>query len=98
MIPKISRRGLLRNSVTGAAGFVGLRAAFENRAYAAQAGFGDLPPDPDGMLDLPRGFKYRIFSTTGETMTDGNKVPGAHDGMAVFPDRTAQPFSFVITK
>ena len=53
-------------------------------------GYGPLIPDPNGLLDLPRGFQYRAFSRTGEPMSDGHPVPGAHDGMAAFagPDQT----------
>ncbi len=48
-------------------------------------GYGPLVPDPNGLLDLPAGFQYRTFSLTGELMSDGNLVPGGHDGMAAFP-------------
>ena len=85
MIPNMSRRGVLRGSLTGAAGFLGLRATFENRAFSQTAGFGPLVPDPAGILDLPAGFKYRAFSRTGDRMDDGNLVPGLHDGMAAYP-------------
>jgi uncharacterized protein len=53
-------------------------------------GYGSLIPDPNGLLDLPEGFKYRAFSRTGDMMGDGNPVPGAHDGMATFagPNRS----------
>lgn len=44
----------------------------------------DLVPDPDGLLDLPRGFTYRILSSEGDEMDDGLLVPGDHDGMAAF--------------
>lgn len=47
-------------------------------------GYGPLQPDPNGLLDLPPGFKYRAFSRTGDIMSDGNPVPGDHDGMAAF--------------
>jgi len=47
-------------------------------------GFGPLQRDPNGIFDLPRGFQYRAFSRTGETMTDGATVPTTHDGMAAF--------------
>jgi uncharacterized protein len=50
-------------------------------------GYGPLIPDPNGLLDLPRGFTYKAFSRRGDTMSDGNPVPGAHDGMAAFPGR-----------
>ena len=48
-------------------------------------GYGPLIPDPNKLLDLPRGFQYRAFSRTGEIMSDGSPVPGGHDGMAAFP-------------
>jgi hypothetical protein len=35
------------------------------------------------LLQLPRGFSYRSFSFRGDLMADGNRVPAAHDGMAV---------------
>lgn len=44
-----------------------------------------LIADPNGLLDLPEGFTYTAISRTGETMSDGLKVPAAHDGMACFP-------------
>ncbi|HEX5659514.1 MAG TPA: alkaline phosphatase PhoX, partial [Polyangiales bacterium] len=47
-------------------------------------GYGALIPDPDGILDLPAGFTYRIFSREGELLSDGHTVPGCHDGMAAF--------------
>lgn len=48
------------------------------------AGFGELLPDPQGVLDLPAGFSYTIISRVGEEMDDGLLVPGLHDGMAAF--------------
>ena len=54
-------------------------------AHASAVGAAPLRPDPDGLLDLPPGFSYRIVSRSGDTMDDGFKVPHAHDGMAAFP-------------
>jgi len=48
-------------------------------------GYGPLVPDRDGLIDLPRGFQYRVFSRQGDAMTTGGLVPGSHDGMAAFP-------------
>jgi hypothetical protein len=48
-------------------------------------GYGNLIVDPNGLLDLPKGFQYRAFSRTGDIMSDGNPVPADHDGMAAFP-------------
>ena len=49
--------------------------------------FGTLKSDPKGILDLPKGFQYRIISSVGETMNDGLPVPNNHDGMATFPGK-----------
>lgn len=43
--------------------------------------YGPLMPDPGGLLDLPKGFSYRVISKLGEVMSDGGSVPNAADGM-----------------
>jgi secreted PhoX family phosphatase len=48
-------------------------------------GYGKLIPDPDGLLDLPEGFSYKIISKYGETMDDGFRVPDNADGMGCIP-------------
>jgi secreted PhoX family phosphatase len=49
------------------------------------AGYGPLVKDPRGVLDLPKGFKYGIFSREGDELSQGGgPVPGSHDGMAAF--------------
>lgn len=48
-------------------------------------GYGPLIPDPNGVLDLPEGFTYRVVSQGGETMDDGLLAPGQFDGMGCFP-------------
>jgi uncharacterized protein len=40
-----------------------------------------LVPDAGGLLDLPKGFSYRVLSRFGEAMSDGGTVPDAADGM-----------------
>lgn len=47
-------------------------------------GYGPLLPDPQGLLDLPQGFTYRVISSLGEPMDDGEAVPDAADGMGAF--------------
>lgn len=49
-----------------------------------RAGYGELVADPAGRLDLPAGFSYRLFSQSGEPLSDGRRVPSSHDGMAAF--------------
>lgn len=83
----ISRRCFLHTSLATLA-FSGLRRYVEARPTqraGRPAGYGPLKPDPDRVLDLPQGFQYRVISRTGEAMSDGLRVPGAHDGMAAFP-------------
>lgn len=78
-----SRRHFL--STAGLA-FLGLR----NYSHAAPSArviepHGRLLPDPEGILDLPEGFSYKVVSKVGDRMADGFRVPGKHDGMAAFP-------------
>ena len=47
-------------------------------------GYGPLVKDPNGILDLPKGFHYKMISKKGDLMSNGDKVPAAHDGMAAF--------------
>ena len=44
-----------------------------------------LLPDKAGILDLPKGFSYRIVQRAGERMSDGYRVPGRPDAMGCFP-------------
>ncbi|WP_116995981.1 alkaline phosphatase PhoX [Desertimonas flava] len=48
-------------------------------------GYGDLVPDPAGVLDLPAGFTYQIVSESGGPLTGGAGVlPDAFDGSGLF--------------
>jgi len=51
----------------------------------ATAGRRALLRDPERILDLAPGLRYAIVSRCGDRMSDGLRVPGAHDGMAAFP-------------
>lgn len=70
-------------SAAGAVLLSPLQAFYAKRAIAAGP-YGSLVTDPLGVLDLPSGFQYKRLSETGQTMIDGYKVPGGHDGMAAF--------------
>ncbi|MER6145479.1 PhoX family protein [Streptomyces sparsogenes] len=70
--------------------FAGTAAAAEPgpESAAGTGGYGPLVPDPDGLLDLPEGFRYRVLSREGDELRSGEgKVPSHHDGMAAFPGR-----------
>jgi secreted PhoX family phosphatase len=73
----------------GAAATLALLGPSRAFASASEGPFGELVPDPGGLLDLPHGFQYRVLSTEGSpTMRNGAvkgiPVPGSHDGMAAF--------------
>lgn len=54
-------------------------------AARGHSGYGPLVPDPDGLLDLPKGFRYRVLSREGDRLRSGEgPVPSNHDGMAAF--------------
>lgn len=46
--------------------------------------YGPLVKDRDGILDLPKGFSYRVVSSLGDAMSDGGTVPDKADGMGCF--------------
>lgn len=80
---KIQRRRFLQSlAAIGAAPLLPLCA----RTSAAFS----LEPDANALIDLPKGFHYRIVSTAFSMMDDGLNVPGKHDGMAVFPDNNGR--------
>lgn len=86
-----SRRVFLSRSLAVAAGFGGLQSAMARGVFSSllaaegESGYGPLIPDPNGILDLPRGFRYAIVDHVGDRMDDGLLVPGKPDGMAAFP-------------
>src|SRR5688572_19948148 len=91
----MQRRNFLIAAGVVGVGFVGLRiltrknAATEIAATAAKIpplppGYGALVKDPNGILNLPEGFSYKIISRKGEQMADGLMLPGMPDGMATF--------------
>ena len=88
----LNRRDLLSRSAAAGAGFVllgstGMLAGSSPAAAAPsrRAGFGPLLRDSNGLLDLPRGFQYRVISRAGERMAgQSGVVPGTQDGMAAF--------------
>ncbi|MFI1176117.1 alkaline phosphatase PhoX [Streptomyces melanogenes] len=57
-------------------------------AAPSRRGYGPLMPDPAGLLDLPKGFRYRVLSREGDPLRSGEgRVPSNHDGMAAFAGR-----------
>ncbi|MGW4287439.1 PhoX family protein [Streptomyces sp. NPDC004673] len=89
-----SRRQVLASASAVGAGIAFTGALSELFAGTAAAqplgrtGYGPLVPDPDGLLDLPKGFRYRVLSREGDPLRSGEgPVPSNHDGMAAFAGR-----------
>lgn len=99
MTNKFNRRSFLSRSARLAGGAILTSTALEGlvargtwsraknylrvEAAPGQGGYGPLrPAGPE--LALPEGFQYRAFGLEGSLMSDGNRTPRAHDGMAAF--------------
>jgi len=90
-----SRRNFIKVSGVATLGFMGLNQWIKSPVEAAPrrssaTGYGPLLPDPQGVLNLPKGFSYKIISRKGEPMADGLLLPGAPDGMAAFPGKNGR--------
>ena len=87
----ISRRTFVRGSALtagGAALAVGPAGALAKKK-ARPAGFGPVIDDRGGLIDLPRGFNYRVVETIEDRLTsgpaEGAPVPADFDGMVALP-------------
>ena len=81
---RISRRAFIGMGGMGAVALAVGAGDADAKPKGGSAGFGPLVEDKGGILDLPRGFKYRIVSEQGTSLSSGKPVPGDHDGMAAF--------------
>src|SRR5262245_45346201 len=96
MASDLTRRAFLGRTATTGLGivFVGSIDAIKGvgTAFAASRsslGYGDLIPDPAGLLALPPGFSYQIVSRAGVSPTaDGVPAASDPDGTGVFPRGT----------
>jgi secreted PhoX family phosphatase len=94
----ISRRQFVRQGAAVTAGFMGLERLLSSQAppgfgrggtdlqgYLSEVeGYGPLLNDPRQIMDLPKGFSYKILSRSGMKMDDGFVKPAGPDGMAPF--------------
>jgi secreted PhoX family phosphatase len=85
------RQAIARTGAVGAGiAFTGaLSELFAGTAAAmGRHGYGPLVPDRKGLLDLPKGFRYRVLSREGAPLRSGEgRVPSNHDGMTALPGR-----------
>ncbi|MEM9353712.1 MAG: alkaline phosphatase PhoX [Planctomycetota bacterium] len=88
MFPWHSRRQFLKQTAAFAGSFAALRDCVHAATHPGGSGvdspYGPLVRDPEGLLDLPRGFSYQVISRTGAAMSDGLITPPKPDGMATF--------------
>ena len=91
----LSRRNFLaRTAATGMGiavagvleGVAGPRSAMAARLPVT--GYGDLVPDPAGILALPPGFSYRVVARSGVTPTIDGVAPSDPDANGVFANGT----------
>ncbi|MFW7378468.1 MAG: alkaline phosphatase PhoX [Oligoflexus sp.] len=82
----IGRRDFFRASSCGLASLALHQVLGTRKLFASSP----LEKDPQGILDLPRGFHYQIIDRFGQRMSDGFRVPGLPDGMACFADGNGQ--------
>ena len=84
-----TRRTFLRRGATtaGAAALALGPAAAALGKSGRGAGYGPLVEDPGGLIDLPRGFRYRVVQTVEGRLDDGAPVPGDFDGMTAIAGR-----------
>jgi uncharacterized protein len=91
--PATRRQVLARSGALGVGiAFTGALSELFAGTAAAQSlghtGYGPLVPDPKGLLDLPKGFSYKVLSREGDQLRSGEgKVPSNHDGMTALPGR-----------
>lgn len=79
----LNRRDLLKNGSL-LAGVPFLPFLRECSDGGGRGGYGPPIEREGALLYLPAGFSYVAFSATGSKMSDGHRVPGAHDGMRSF--------------
>lgn len=83
--PTQNRREFMKVTATAFSALIAsgcvTRGAAPGAADSPFAGYGPLEADPNGLLDLPEGFSYRVLSSLGDVMSDGGTVPDKADGM-----------------
>ena len=91
-----SRRTFLRTTQSFAIGMIGLKTlSLSGKVSQAHPGYGKLIKDKKQILDLPKGFSYKIIGKTGDQMSDGFFLPDKPDGMATFPSSKANEMILV---
>lgn len=81
----MKRRTFVTQTALVSLGFLALsRCTIKSSKTSDASSLIPLKTDPQGYLDLPEGFSYKIISRHGDQMSDGLRVPGRPDGMGAF--------------
>ncbi|ELS57233.1 PhoX family protein [Streptomyces viridochromogenes] len=87
----LARSGALGVSIAFAGNLTELFAGTAAAQSLGHTGYGPLVPDPKGLLDLPKGFRYQVLSREGDQLRSGEgPVPSNHDGMAALAGRNGR--------
>ncbi len=80
---QVDRRDFLRwSAATGAA--VLLSCTPDPGPPPDRSQFGPPATDPEGLLELPKGWRYRVLLHEDSSLSDGAPAPGQPDAMAAF--------------
>ena len=92
-----SRRNFLQQTAMASVGFVGLQLflaatlqscgehpSTRKSLLKVKGKYRKLKKDKDGILNLPKGFSYKIIARMGDPMSDGLVHPDKPDGMATY--------------
>lgn len=87
----MNRREFIKKSGCFSFGILAARSGFSSshlnvlfHSEQEEYGFGKLRRDRNKVLDLPKGFSYKVISKGGDKMDDGFYVPYMADGMGTF--------------
>ena len=69
---RVSRKDFLSLGGLSTAALVFGAGEASAQSSGGSAGYGPLVSDPGGMLDLPRGFQYRVISEEGSRLSSGS--------------------------
>ena len=84
----LARPGALGAAIAVTGALCELFAGADAAQPPGRTGYGPLVPAPDGLLDRPKGFRYRVLSREGDALRSGEgPVPSHHDGMTALPGR-----------
>ena len=85
ILKKYNRKEFIKKISVATLGFTAFSKLIASKPLLDKIIFNNsLVNDPEGIVNLPEGFTYKIISQKNDLMDDGLRVPNAADGMACF--------------